>query len=96
MLATIFWCGALVLLVLVASGIGLAKRGLPLEGWIGPQADQIIGWTALTAPYVFLAGLPVALCAIGITSLLKLSRRWWIALSMGLAIGLLMLFGAAA
>jgi hypothetical protein len=86
----------LVVLMVVVSGIGLAKRGLPLEGWSGTQSDQIVGWALLTAPYVLVAWLSVALCAIAIMSILNLSRRSWIALSLGLALGLLALSGTLA
>jgi uncharacterized membrane protein YhaH (DUF805 family) len=94
--AALFWLGALGILVLTTSLVGLVKRGLPLEGWTGTSAEQVVGWMLLTAPYVFVVWLPVALCAIGVTRLFDLSRRSWLALALVLALAMLVLFGATA
>jgi hypothetical protein len=95
-LAAMFWCGLFILLTLAASAIGLAKRGIPLEGWSGTPMEQAFSWTSLTSPFVLVAWLPVALVAITITAVANLSRRAWVALSLVLALGLLVLFGAVA
>jgi hypothetical protein len=89
MLAAISWCGLLLAETLAAAATGLAKRGLPLEGWHGTPAEQVIGWTLLTTPYVFVVWLPVAIGAVAVTGLLNLSRRSWVALSVVLATALL-------
>ena len=90
--AAVFWCGVLAVLALTASAVGLAKRGLPLEGWTGTPVEQVVDWTVTTLPYVFVAWLPMALVAISITGLLNLSRRTWVTLSLVLATVLLIVF----
>lgn len=94
--AAIVWCGVLVVLILVTSAIGLARRGMPLEGWVGTTTEQVFGWTLLTAPYVLVAWLPVVLAVLFLTAFLHLSRRSWIALSVVLALGLFVLFAVIA
>jgi hypothetical protein len=94
--AAMFWCGVFVLLTVAAAAIGLVKRGLPLEGWSGTPMEQALGWTLLTSPHVLVAWLPVALGTIAISAVSNLSRRAWVSLSLVLALGLLVLFGAVA
>jgi hypothetical protein len=91
-----FWLAVLLLQTLAAAVIGLAKRGLPLEGWVGTPAEQMIGWTLLTTPYVFAAWLPVALGATAVIGLVDLSRRSWVVLCLVLALALFVLFAAVA
>ena len=95
-LAAVFWLGVLISLIVAASAIGLAKRGMPLEGWAGTAQAQVWSWTLLTSPYVLVAWLPVALTAIGAIALLGLPRRAWLALSLVLAVWLLVVLAAVA
>jgi hypothetical protein len=80
------WLGILIIAVPVVSLVGFAKRGGHLDGWTGGPADQLAGWTLLTAPTVLIVGIPVGVSFIVAAHLLGVSRRIWLLLAVVLAL----------
>jgi hypothetical protein len=78
----------------VVAGIGLARRGWHLDGWNGGVGEDLIGWTLLSAPYVFLLGTPVLLGTVVVAYVRDLSRRTWFALAMVVALPVFVLLSA--